>query len=165
MADIDTTAIAPVAEAAQVAARAAPPAPPPPPLMHKSATVMSNWAARAAGTGFATAALLPWRVDPQSWPHMWLELWQMQQAVWRRQSQLQNNWVQDWADWANGFTQARGANTMAKLVEQEFDLVVQWHELVSGQATDVVRLLENLEVNYAFWVDEKLRSGGNRSID
>jgi len=125
--------------------------------MHKTANVMGNWAARAAGTGFATAALLPWRIDPQSWPRIWPELWQMQQAVWRRQSQLQDSWMQGWIAWTNEFTQFRGANTMAKLVEQEFDLVAQLQELVSGQTTDVVSLLENLEINYAFWVSEKLR--------
>jgi len=160
MADIDTTAIASVADATKVAARALPPITP---LVHKTANVMGNWAARATGTGFATAALLPWRIDPQSWPQIWQELWQMQQAVWRRQSQLQDKWMQGWTAWTNVFTRARGANTMTKLVEQEFDLVAQWHELVSGQATDVVSLLENLEVNYAFWVNEKLRQGNRRT--
>ena len=81
----------------------------------------------------------------------------MQQAVWRRQSQLQDNWLQGWFAWTNEFTQARGANTMTKLVEQELDLIAQWQELVNKQTTDTVRLLENLEVNYAFWVNEKLR--------
>jgi hypothetical protein len=153
MADIETT-IASVADATKVAARAAPSATP---LMLKTANLMGNWAARATGAGFATAALLPWRIDPQSWPQIWLELWQMQHAAWRRQSRLQDSWMQGWTAWTNEFTQARGANTMAKLVEQEFDLLAQWQELVSGQATDVVSLVENLEINYAFWVNEKLR--------
>jgi hypothetical protein len=114
-------------------------------------------AARSAATSFAVAALLPWRIDPGSWPQIWQELWQMQEAVWQRQSRLQDGWMQGWIAWTNEFTRARGANTMAKLVEQECDLVAQWHELVSGQATDVVGLLENLQINYAFWVNEKLR--------
>jgi hypothetical protein len=152
MADIDPTVLA---DEAKGAAQASPPAAPP--LMHKAASVMGNWAARAAGTGIATTALLPWRIDPQAWPQVWQELWQMQQAVWQRQSQLQNNWLQGWVAWTNAFTQARGANTMAKLVEQELDLVAQWQELVSNQTTDTVRLLENLEINYAYWVNDKLR--------
>jgi hypothetical protein len=145
MADIDTTAVSlPVDEAA-------------PPIMHKAANVMGSWAARAAGTGFASAALLPWRIDPQSWPQIWQELWQMQASTWQRQRQLQESWRQGWLAWSKECTQARGANTMSKLVEQEFDLVAQLQELLSSQATDVVSLLENLEINYAYWVSEKLR--------
>jgi hypothetical protein len=150
MADIDTTSFP-----ATVTKAAAHPAATP--HMRKTANVWGNWAARAAGTGFATTALLPWRIDPQSWPQIWGELWQMQDAVWQRQRQLQDNWMQGWRAWSQECTQARGANTMSKLVEHGFDLVAQWQELVGGQATDVVSLLENLEVNYAYWVNEKLR--------
>jgi hypothetical protein len=153
MADIDTATI--LSDAAKVAVRASPPATPP--IMHKAANVLGNWAARTAGSGIATAALLPWRIDPQSWPQLWHELWQMQDAVWQRQSRLQDSWMQGWAAWGKEFTQARGANTMAKLVEQEFDLIAQWQQLWRDQVTDGVSLLENLEVNYAYWVHEKLR--------
>jgi hypothetical protein len=147
MADIDPTLLA--AET-KVAA-------PGPPLMHKAANVMGDWAARAAGTGLAATVLLPWRIEPQSWPQIWHELWQMQHAVWQRQAQLQDNWLQNWIAWSNAFTEVRGANTMTKLVARELDLVAQWQELVSNQTTDVVSLLENLEINYAYWVNEKLR--------
>jgi hypothetical protein len=155
MADIDPTVAGSLAPETRAAGRASPPATAP--LMHKAANVMGNWAARAAGTGFATSVLLPLTIDPRSWPQIWQELWQMQQAVWQLQSHMQNNWLQGWAAWTNEFTQARGANTAAKLVEQELDLVAQWQQLVNNQTTDVVRLLENLEVNYAYWVNEKLR--------
>jgi hypothetical protein len=155
MADIDTTALRSVADAAKVAAQNSPPAATP--LMHKAANVMGNWAARAAGTGIATATLLPWQIDPQSWPQIWLEMWQMQESVWQRQLRLQNSWLQGWVDWTNESTQARGANTMTKLVEQEFDLVVRWQQLLRDQATETASLLENLEINYAFWINEKLR--------
>ena len=155
MADIDTTVNRSPADETKAAAHASLPAAMP--HMRKAADVLGNWAARAAGTGFATAALLPWRIDSQSWPQIWQELWQMQDSVWQRQRQLQDNWLQGWLAWSNECTQARGANTLSKLVEQEFDLVAQWQELLSGQATDVVSLLENLEINYAYWVNEKLR--------
>jgi hypothetical protein len=153
MADIDTTAS--FADAARIAPRADLPAPTP--HMCKAAKVFGNWAARAAGTGFATGALLPWRTDPQALPQLWFELWQMQASVWLRQYQMEENWLQGWFAWAQECSQARGANTMSRLVEQEFDLVGQWHDLLRGQATDVVSLLENLEVNYAYWVTEKVR--------
>jgi hypothetical protein len=149
MADVDTIVIPALADEAG--------APAPTPLMHKAASVVGNWAARTAGSGIATAALLPCCLDPHSWPQIWQELWQMQQAVWRQQFQMQNTWLQGWVALSDELTQARGANTMTKLVEQEFDLVAQWQTLLRDQSTDVVRLLENLEVNYAYWVSEKLR--------
>jgi hypothetical protein len=153
MADIDTTAS--LADEPRIARRTSP-------LgatshMCKATRLLGNWSARAAGTGFAATVLLPLRIKPRSWPDIWFELWQMQNAVWQRQRQLQDDWMQGWLAWANECTQARGANTMSKLVEQEFDLVAQWQELLSDQATDMVSLLENLEVNYAYWVSEKLR--------
>lgn len=155
MADIDTTVMPALADAATAAAQASPPAATP--LMHKAVNVVGNWAARTADTGIATAALLPWCLDPKSWPQIWQELWQMQEAVWRQQSQMQSTWMQGWVALSDEFTQARGANTMTKLVEQQFDLVTQWQTLLRDQSTDVVRLLENLEINYAYWVNEKLR--------
>ena len=155
MADVDATVIPALVDEATAAARASPPAATP--LMHKAANVVGNWAARTAGSGIATAALLPWCLDPQSRPQIWQELWQMQQAVTRQQFQMQNTWLQGWIALSDELTQARGANTMTKLVEQEFDLVAQWQALLRDQSTDVVRLLENLEVNYAYWVNEKLR--------
>jgi hypothetical protein len=149
MADIETTAVSVLADETTSAAL--------PPHMRKAANLTANWAARAAGTGFATAALLPWRIDPQSWPQIWQELWEMQEAVWQRQRQMQDNWLQGWLNWTTECTQARGANTITRLAEQEFDLIAQWQELVAGQATDVVSLLENLELNYGYWLAEKLR--------
>lgn len=119
----------------------------------KAATLMSNWAMRSAGNGIATAQLLAFRMDAQTWS----ELWHMQVAVWRRQQQLQHNWSRGWAARINECTQVRGANTMSKVVEQEFDLVAQLGELLSDQATDLVTLLENIEVDYAWWVNEKVR--------
>jgi hypothetical protein len=153
MADIDTTAT--LADKTKVACDAQ--LPWPTPHMCKAAKVFGGWGTRAAGTGIATTVLLPWRIDPQCLPQLWFELWQMQASVWLRQCQLEENWLQRWFAWAQECTQARGANTMSKLVEQEFDLVGQWHEMMSGQATDVVSLLENLDVNYGYWVAEKLR--------
>ncbi len=146
MADIDTTSV--------------PVAGPSPPHMQKATILLGNLAARSTVTGFASAALLLWPTDPQ----IWREIWQMQEAVWQRQSRLQTKWMQAWSDWATEFTRARGANTLTKLVEQEFDLIGQWQELVSSQATNVVNLLENLEINYAYWVNEKLRPAETTTV-
>jgi thioesterase domain-containing protein len=144
MTDFNTSALPSPAHAIKAAAT---------PHMQKAATLLSNWAARAAGNGISTTTLLACRMDPQ----MWTELWHMQEAVWRRQCQMQHKWLQSWTAWTNECTQIRGANTMSKLVEQECDLVAQLHELLSDQATDLVTLLENIQVDYAYWVDEKLR--------
>jgi hypothetical protein len=155
MADIDSTVNAALADDTKPAGHTARSAAMP--HMLKAADLAANWAARSADTGFATAALLPWRIDPHCWPQIWFELWQMQDAVWQRQRQLQNAWMQGWRNWVTECTQARGGNTITRQIAQELNLIAQWHDLLRGQVTDVVSLAENIEINYAYWVAEKLR--------
>ncbi len=122
-----------------------------PPHARKAACLMTNWAGRAVGNGIATARVLALSKDP----NIWDEIWQMQAAVLRRQFQLQNNWMQGWAAWTKEWTQVKGANTMSKLVEQEFDLMARLQQMWSDQATDVVTLLENIDVDYSYWLNGK----------
>ena len=47
---------------------------------------------------------------------------------------------------------------MSKLVEQEFNLVGQLVQLLSNQATNLATLQENVEVDYGYWVHEKIKA-------
>jgi hypothetical protein len=118
----------------------------------KGFNLLSSWAARSASNQIATAKLLASGIDAQTWN----ELLQMQEAVWRRQWQLSEDWIRGWTAWTQEFAQIKGANTMSKLVEQEFNMVARLGQLLSDQATDLVALRENIEVDYAYWVNEKV---------
>ncbi len=126
------------------------------PLLHhalRATALQSDWAARAMGNASATAQVFALGIDMETWD----ELLQMQQAAWRRLFTLQSNWMEEWKNWIQYSDQIRGANTMSKLAEREGNIVAQLTQILSGQATDLVGLQENIDVDYSYWIHEKLK--------
>ncbi|HSV48186.1 MAG TPA: hypothetical protein VLJ58_20515 [Ramlibacter sp.] len=116
--------------------------------------------ARSAGNGAATAALLPMaatRLDT------WHDLMAIQRAVLQRLQQQQQGWLQGWAEWAQQLALLKRANTMSEHAEQQYNLMAQAGDLLKTQATDLLSLQENIEVDYGYWVAQKLRSAGAAS--
>ncbi|WP_354683774.1 hypothetical protein [Cupriavidus necator] len=113
--------------------------------------LLGGWATRAVGNGVAAASLGPFAVDAQTWT----ELFQLQAAIIRRLHDQQQQNLQGWAGWLQERAQVRRANTMSKLVEQEFDLLARFVLLLSDQAVDLVTLQENVEVNTGYWLGQK----------
>jgi hypothetical protein len=115
------------------------------------AMLMSQAAARFAGNGAASAALVPLagRADT------WAELFAMQAAVWQRTWQLQQEWLQGWAGWLQEYADLKRANTLSEHLEQQYNLVAQVGSLLKDQAADVLNLQENIQVGYGFWVAQK----------
>ena len=70
--------------------------------------------------------------------------------------QQQQDWLRGWAVWNQERASIKGANTVSKLVEQEFNLMAQIGQLLLNQTTNLVALQENVEVAYAYWLNEKL---------
>ncbi|MBN3767680.1 hypothetical protein [Burkholderia sp. Ac-20365] len=118
----------------------------------KLPVLLSGWAARSATSSIDTARLFAFGLDL----HTWGELYQMQQAVVERLTLQQQTWLQGWAAWNRERAEIRGANTVTKLVEQEFNLLAQIGQLLIDQSTNLIALQENIEVSYAFWLNQKL---------
>jgi hypothetical protein len=118
----------------------------------KAPVLLGGWAARSATNGIDTARLLAFGVDAQTWG----ELFQMQQAIFQRLALQQQAWLQGWAGWNQQRAQMRAANTVTKLVEQECNLIAQIGQLLIDQTTNLVALQENVEVSYAYWLNQKL---------
>lgn len=136
---------------------AAPSALPYPPVVEhllKRYSLLSRQLAQSAHNGWTSAALLPFSTGPQTWQ----ELFQLQQVVLQQVEQLHQGWLSGWTAWLGEFAQLKRVNTMSKLVEQEFNLAAQFVLLLQGQATDWTSLQENIEVNYGYWLSEKLNS-------
>jgi hypothetical protein len=70
--------------------------------------------------------------------------------------QQQQDWLRGWAVWNQERASMNGANTISRLVEQEFNLVAQIGQLFLNQTTNLVALQENVEVAHAYWLNEKL---------
>jgi len=118
----------------------------------KMPVLLGGWAARSATNSIDTARLLAFGMDL----HTWGELVQMQQAVVERLTLQQQAWMQGWAAWNRERAEIRGANTVTELVEQEFNLVAQIGQLLIDQTTNLIALQENIEVSYAYWLNQKL---------
>jgi hypothetical protein len=121
----------------------------------KRQAVQGAWATRAAEAGFATAKLI---ASGQAYDSPW-ELLRMQQAVLRQLCQMGQDWLLGLDAWTKECTEIKPANTMSKIVEQEFDLIGQFGQLLSDQAIDLVNLMERVQVGYGYWVQEKLQAG------
>jgi hypothetical protein len=91
-------------------------------------------------------------------PEVWNELLALQQAVLEQAQEIQSGWVAGWSAWFQSFGEVRRANTMSKLLEQEFNMLGQAFKLLQGQTTDLVNFQDNVEVNYAYWVSQQLRA-------
>ncbi|WP_051320522.1 hypothetical protein [Cupriavidus sp. amp6] len=113
---------------------------------------MGEWAMRTGGTAAKALTLAPFSFDPQ----VLSELVQLQSAVAQRLQAQQQAWLQQWSGWLQERGQVRRANTVSKLVEQEFDLLARFVLLLSDQMLDLVTLQENVEVNSSYWVQQVL---------
>ena len=118
----------------------------------KNAELRANWAARSVINASMTAQVFAHGLDIEGWR----QLWQLQAAVWQRAQELQAGWIENWTNWLHYAAQVKGANTMTKLLEREGNISVQFGQLLSNQATDLMGLQENVEIDYAFWVNQKL---------
>jgi hypothetical protein len=127
----------------------------PHPALHhalRGVALQSDWAARAMRNARATAEVFASGIDPESLE----ELTQMQHAAWQRLFTLQSNWLQNWKSWIQYSDLIKGANTTFKFVEREGNIVAQCVQLLSKQSADLIGLQENIDVDYSYWINEKL---------
>ncbi|MGC4061566.1 MAG: hypothetical protein QM749_12260 [Aquabacterium sp.] len=123
------------------------------PLMRaqKMNMMMGQLMARSMSNQVSSAVVLPTSLDPDTWS----ELSMIQQAVVRRLQQQQKDWVQGCESIALEYSQLKLANTMSKFVEQEYNIVAQFGTLLSSQAASWFSLMENIQVDYAYWLSQK----------
>lgn len=109
--------------------------------------------ARTANNGLFTTGLATHFMNPQTWD----ELLQLQSAVMQRLQQQNQAWLKGCAILMQDYIQIKQANTMSKLVEKQCNLMMQWSQLLSSQATNLMGLQENIEVDYGYWASQKLQ--------
>ncbi|MFN9708275.1 MAG: hypothetical protein ACK53K_07185 [Burkholderiales bacterium] len=100
-----------------------------------------------------------WRLVPVSAaPATWISLVTLQQASAQKLLEQQHEWMNDWRDWWNTAQQLPRANTVSKLLEQEFDLALRMVQIYSNQAVNWANLQENFEVNYGHWANQQAKA-------
>ena len=81
---------------------------------------------------------------------------QMQQAALARIATVQTESIRKIAELTAGATGIRKANTLSKLVDQEYDLVSGFGAILAEQTTAMVELLESLQIGYGYLVAQRL---------
>jgi hypothetical protein len=109
---------------------------------------------RLAGNGTATAAVLPLALRADSGA----ELLDLHLAAWQRFGQLQHGWMQGWSLWFNECAQLRQASTLSEHLEQQYNLGEQFTAMLKAQASDLLDLQGNVEVDYGYWVTQKVKA-------
>lgn len=74
----------------------------------------------------------------------------MQRAILERLATQQTEWVQGLQTLATEMAGIRNVNTLSKLMDQEYDVVSQFGALLSGQATAMMELLENIQIGTGY---------------
>ena len=142
------------AEAAHAKASARPAAPVVQPLLRaqKLQGLLQQMTWRGAGVQVAAAATLPWHAGDAA---TWQELWALQTAVAERLQAQQQAWVDGCTALWQDYTQLGRANTVAKVMDQEFGIAARFGALVKDQVADFAELMENAQVNWAYWLSQK----------
>jgi len=117
-------------------------------------TLMNNHTARLLKNQVVTAGLATRLMDPQ----IWGESQQLQSAVVQRLQQQNQDWLKGCAILMQDYAQIKQANTMTKLIEKQCNLMLQWNLLLTNQATNLLGLMENIEVDYGYWASQKLHA-------
>ena len=116
-------------------------------------TLLGQSMARSMQNGAATAAVLPATLSADTAA----ELLALQVAVFDRIRSMQQDWWQAWGGWLQECGQLRRANTMSEHLEQQYNVMEQATALLKSQAADLMTLQENVEVDYGYWVSQKLQ--------
>ncbi|KMO29127.1 hypothetical protein VQ03_29510 [Methylobacterium tarhaniae] len=133
---------APVAAAATVGA----------PL--RRTVLVSELATRSAANAVGTAQLLA--ANPDS--RIIDELCEMQGAFAKQLWKIDQDWRAGLMRIYEGSLSLRRANTVSKVVEQDFNLIGQYGDLVTNCMTSVATLVENTNVGYSYWLAKKIEA-------
>jgi hypothetical protein len=94
--------------------------------------------------------LWSWMLQPRFDYEVLNEALAMQRAILERLAIQQTEWVQGLETLANEMSGIRKVNTLSKLMDQESDIVSQFGALLSGQATAMMELLENVQIGTSY---------------
>ncbi|AOY01183.1 hypothetical protein [Jeongeupia sp. USM3] len=119
--------------------------------LHGLGRLYAQSANRQWHNGLTAAATLPALANPETW----FEAWALQQAVWQRLQKQGEQWWSGLTAIHHESGELRRANTMSKFFEQEYNLYAQFGELVGNQFTSLFELMDNIQVDYGYWLAQK----------
>ena len=89
-------------------------------------------------------------------PSAFAEGLELMQATRDRMVTMQTKMVSDWIEWVGYAQSIEGADTIPKFADRTGNIALQAQSLVVSQMTQWSELIDNVGVNYAFWVNQKV---------
>ncbi|MCB1917066.1 MAG: hypothetical protein KDG52_15285 [Rhodocyclaceae bacterium] len=127
------------------------------PIRHASA--LHEVLGRAARRQFEIQqAVLTAMLSPRPDFGLMAETIQMQQAALARLATVQTESIRKMAELAAGATGIQKANTLSKLMDQEYDLVSGFGAILAEQTSAMVALMESLQIGYGYLVAQRLKA-------
>ncbi len=83
------------------------------------------------------------------------EIIQLQQAALNRMATVQTESMAKLGELAAGAARIQQANTMSKLMDQEYDLVAGFGAIVQAQVSAMAELMESLQIGYGYLLAQR----------
>ncbi len=88
-------------------------------------------------------------------PQLWEEMSAMQMAVLQRMHEQQEEWLKGIGGVLTEYSEMKQANTLSRLLEQECNMASQLGSLATSQMTAWIGMLENIQIGYSWWLNQK----------
>ncbi|MGX7703401.1 hypothetical protein [Methylobacterium sp. Gmos1] len=122
------------------------------PLRHT--VLVGELATRSTANAVGTAQLLSESPDSDTIG----ELYEMHGAFVKQLCKIDQDWRAGLLRVYEGSLQLRKANTLSKVIEQEYNLIGQYGDLATNYMTSVTTLIDNTTVGYSYWLSKKIQA-------
>lgn len=96
-------------------------------------------------------------------PSALTEAWDLGMSTFRRSASLQRSWMDDWADWAGYAQSLPRTDTLPKYMAHSGNIFLQAQAQVVSQLSEMSELVDNIAVNYGFWVAQQIEDAEQRA--
>ncbi|AWN51887.1 hypothetical protein [Methylobacterium sp. 17Sr1-1] len=120
----------------------------------RRSALVGELATRSTANAVGTAQLLSENPDSDTIG----ELYAMQGAFVKQLWKINQDWRAGLLRIYEGSLLLRKANTLSKVVEQDYNLFGQYGDLVTNYVTSVTTLVDNSTVGYSYWLSKKIQA-------
>lgn len=86
------------------------------------------------------------------------EAMELASASAQRFQAMQAGWLSAWGDWLGYASTLEGADTVPKYMERVGNIGLRAQAQVAQQMNDTANLMENMSVNYAYWLAQQVEA-------
>ena len=87
---------------------------------------------------------------------VWTEGMELAGATYKRVTEMQKSWLNEWSTWASYAQSLQGADTVPKYFERIGNIALQAQTQMNTQTTEMSELMDNIAVSYSYWLERKI---------